>query len=72
SILGSFTETERVVLAVGCEGGFSKKEMEMLDEAGFKHLHFNTNVLRAETAALYGIAVIQNAVMEKKSWREQE
>lgn len=72
SILGSFTENVRIVLAVGCEGGFSKKEIDLLDEAGFKHLHFNTNILRTETAALYGIAVIQNAIMEKKSWHEQE
>ncbi len=72
SLLSSYKENEKIILAAGCEGGFSKREMELLDEAGFKHLHFKTNILRAETAALYGIAVIQNAVMEKKSWRERE
>lgn len=46
-------------LAVGCEGGMSDGERELLKEAGFMPLHFVTNVLRAETAALYGIAVIQ-------------
>ncbi len=72
SIFGSFVEPARIVLAVGCEGGISAREMDILDKAGFKHLHFNTNILRAETAALYGIAVIQNAVLEKKTWREHE
>ncbi|MCR4940153.1 MAG: 16S rRNA (uracil(1498)-N(3))-methyltransferase [Treponemataceae bacterium] len=46
-------------LAVGCEGGISKEEREVLMKAGFLPLHFMTNVLRAETAAIYGIAVIQ-------------
>ncbi len=46
-------------LAVGCEGGISDEERDVLFEAGFMPLHFTTNVLRAETASLYGIAVIQ-------------
>ena len=46
-------------LAVGCEGGISANERDVLAEAGFMPLHFTTNVLRAETAAIYGIAVIQ-------------
>ena len=46
-------------LAVGCEGGISNDERSVLFEAGFMLLHFTTNVLRAETASLYGIAVIQ-------------
>ena len=46
-------------LAVGCEGGMSEQEKKVLLEAGFMPLHFMTNVLRAETASLYGIAVIQ-------------
>ncbi len=48
-----------IAIAVGCEGGISPKEMQVLTEAGFRPVHFATNVLRAETAALYGIAVIQ-------------
>ena len=46
-------------LAVGSEGGISDNERKVLAEAGFEPLHFTTNVLRAETAAIYGIAVIQ-------------
>jgi 16S rRNA (uracil1498-N3)-methyltransferase len=44
---------------VGCEGGIRENERKVLAEAGFEPLHFTTNVLRAETAAIYGIAVIQ-------------
>ncbi len=52
-------EMAAAALAVGCEGGISDEERSVLLEAGFMPLHFTTNVLRAETASLYGIAVIQ-------------
>ena len=51
--------TKKIALAVGCEGGFSEKEFQALNQVGFLPLHFNINVLRAETAALYGLAVVQ-------------
>lgn len=52
--------SEKVLaLAVGSEGGFSADEFEQLKNVGFCPIHFKTNVLRCETAALYGIAVIQ-------------
>lgn len=63
---------KKVILAVGCEGGFSEKEFGLLTDDGFEKLHFKINVLRSETAALYGMAVIQNAVTEYKSWLKQE
>lgn len=62
SLLKSEEEPEKIALAVGCEGGFSPKEFEILKQADFLPLHFNTNVLRAETAALYGIAVLQQVL----------
>ncbi|MGI5065418.1 16S rRNA (uracil(1498)-N(3))-methyltransferase [Treponema putidum] len=58
-------ETEVIVLAVGCEGGISPKEIEFLKEHKFEEVHFNTNVLRAETAAIYSIAAAQ-VIMEEK------
>lgn len=54
-------DVKKIALAVGCEGGFSEKEYEALNQVGFLPLHFKTNVLRAETAALYGIAVLQQS-----------
>ncbi|AGT44161.1 RsmE family RNA methyltransferase [Treponema pedis] len=50
---------EAVILAIGCEGGISPKETEFLLQNGFKQVHFKTNVLRAETAAIYATAAVQ-------------
>lgn len=51
-----------VGLACGCEGGMSQSEIEKLQKAGFCNLHLKTNVLRAETAAIYGIAAVQTII----------
>lgn len=48
-------------LAVGAEGGISADEVGRLEAAGFVPVHLRTNILRCETAALYGIAVVQDA-----------
>lgn len=50
------------VYAVGCEGGISPAEAELLLARGFKAVHFNTNILRCETASLYAAAAIQSAL----------
>ena len=50
------------VYAVGCEGGISPAECELLLARGFKAVHFNTNILRCETASLYAAAAIQSAL----------
>ena len=63
---------ETVTLAVGPEGGMTPGEMERLQNAGFCSVHFRTNVLRAETAALYGIAAVQTALTERVSWQPNE
>lgn len=59
-------------LAIGPEGGMTPPEMGILGEAGFVSIHFNTNILRAETAALYGIAAVQSAIMELEKWQLKE
>lgn len=61
-----------VALAVGPEGGMSARELDVLSCAGFERVHFKTNVLRAETCALYGIAAVQNALTEFASWQLKE
>ncbi len=50
------------VYAVGCEGGISPAEANLLLARGFKGVHFNTNILRCETASLYAAAAIQSAL----------
>lgn len=56
-------KVKKAAVAVGCEGGMSGRELEVLVNAGFKPLHFATNVLRTETAALYGLAVVQQILV---------
>ena len=54
----------RIALVVGAEGGISSSEIELLKQNGFIPVHFETNVLRCETASLYGIAALQTALGE--------
>ena len=58
-----------IVLAIGAEGGISPTEATILREAAFQTVHFNTNVLRAETAALYAIAAVQTIINEANQWQ---
>ena len=58
-----------IVLAIGAEGGISPAESAALREAAFQTVHFKTNVLRAETAALYAIAAAQTIINEADQWQ---
>jgi 16S rRNA (uracil1498-N3)-methyltransferase len=57
-----------VALAVGPEGGFSDKEVNLFLENGFKPFTIGETVLRTETAALYCAAVIKILLLERDSW----
>lgn len=52
----------KVAIAVGCEGGISPDEIQKLKEGNFIPIHFPGNILRCETAALYGIAAVQSTL----------
>lgn len=53
----------KIGIVVGSEGGLSLEEVERLKNDGnFFPVHFPVNILRCETAALYGIAAVQTAV----------
>ena len=58
-----------IVLAIGAEGGISPAEAAVLREAAFQTIHFKTNILRAETAALYAIAAAQTIINEAHQWQ---
>lgn len=60
------------VCAVGCEGGISPDEIQLLKNAGFSTVHLDVNILRCETASLYGMAVLQTAVLEGNIWQLNE
>ena len=54
---------KRVAIAVGSEGGISPDEVRALENKGlFVPIHFAVNILRCETAALYGIAAVQSTI----------
>ena len=53
-----------VSIVCGNEGGISPQELELLVKKGlFSPIHFSVNILRCETAALYGIAAVQTGIL---------
>ena len=65
-------DAKNFALFVGAEGGISPKEIDTLCRAGIFPVHFNTNILRCETAALYGLAALQCTQMEQNIWQFKE
>ena len=60
---GGLEKIKRAAIAVGSEGGLSPDEVRILEEkALFVPIHFAVNILRCETAALYGIAAVQTEI----------
>ena len=53
---------KKAAIAVGSEGGISPSEIDLLNKAGFATVHFAGNILRCETAALFGIAALQTTI----------
>ncbi len=50
-----------VEILIGPEGDFTPEEYTLLAEAGYRPVRLATNVLRAETAALYALSVIDQS-----------
>lgn len=62
-IVSKRTDIKKVGIAVGSEGGISPEEVTLLQEKALFHpIHFAVNILRCETAAVYGIAAIQSSI----------
>jgi 16S rRNA (uracil1498-N3)-methyltransferase len=70
--VGRTLAVRNAAVAVGAEGGISPNEIEIMQMGGFVPVHFATNILRCETAALYGIATLQTALMENDIWQNRE
>ena len=52
-----------VCIVCGNESGISPDELELLTKKALLYpVHFSVNILRCETAALYGIAAVQTAI----------
>ena len=54
------------VIALGPEGGFEDAERAMLVAAGFKPLTLGDSILRFETAAIAGVAVVRSAMLSQR------
>jgi 16S rRNA (uracil1498-N3)-methyltransferase len=52
--------TERIVLAIGPEGGWDRDEIEQAAGAGFQIFSLGPLVLRAETAAIAAVSIMQH------------
>jgi 16S rRNA (uracil1498-N3)-methyltransferase len=50
-------DVSTVALAIGPEGGWTPEEMVLFSESGWKHVTLGPRILRAETAAIAGLAV---------------
>lgn len=53
-----------VAVVIGPEGGLSTEEVTLLEQAGFHAVLLKTNILRAETAAIYALASVQTLMTE--------
>ena len=62
------TNPVRISLVIGSEGGLSDREIEVLYNNNFKSVYLKTNVLRAETAALYAVSAVQTILLESENW----
>jgi len=50
---------KKAAILVGPEGGFTEKEAEFAQEAGFKPVSLGKSVLRTETAAFFGVGLLR-------------
>jgi 16S rRNA (uracil1498-N3)-methyltransferase len=56
--IGTLPEDTGNLLVVGPEGGFTAAESELFDRRGWPRLRLGPHVLRAETAAVVGAAML--------------
>ncbi|MFO7730876.1 MAG: RsmE family RNA methyltransferase [Spirochaetia bacterium] len=60
---------QEIALFIGPEGGFSPDELMLLRSYDCRPVHLPTNVLRAETAAIYALGAIQTITGEREQWK---
>ena len=63
---------QKIIMAIGPEGGFSEKEVSLFFESGFKPLTIGDTILRTETAALYFAAAIRVILLERDAWEMKQ
>ena len=58
--LGVLPPMDALTLAVGPEGGFSERDLQVFDTAGFGRLRLGPRILRTETAGIAALAALQS------------
>ena len=58
-----------LAIIVGPEGGLSPDEVRYLNGIGACPVHLGNRVLRAETAAIYGLAAVGTIIRERTEWQ---
>ena len=53
------SQANSLLLAIGPEGGFAHQEAELAKSHGFEPIHIGRRILRAETAALAALSLVQ-------------
>ena len=53
---------QSVGILIGCEGGFSFEEVEYAKKCGYRSISLGKRILRSETACIYALSVLTNAV----------
>lgn len=53
---------QSVGILIGCEGGFSIEEVEYAKKCGYRSISLGKRILRSETACIYALSVLTNAV----------
>ncbi len=56
----NFQDTNRIIVLIGPEGGFTEKEIEMTKKAGYLPFGLGPRILRCETAAIVSVALVQH------------
>jgi 16S rRNA (uracil1498-N3)-methyltransferase len=64
SALGGIPAGGQAILAIGPEGGFTAAELGQAVDAGWSLISLSGNILRIETAALAGCAILLSKVAE--------
>ena len=65
SLLAQVPQDTDIYLLTGSEGGLSDEECALLEEGGMYPVLLKTNILRAETAAIYALAACQTLLQER-------
>lgn len=60
--LEPFTGEKRLVLCIGPEGGFSENEIRTAEDRGLTVASLGKRILRAETAAIAALAILQYSI----------